>query len=195
MRHLIVRRGNHKLPSTIGIFNLPQRTTCPGATAWCKLHCYAKKAERSYKQVIPYRQWTFQMSKREDFVEMINAELSRLRKKKHIRIHESGDFYNQTYVNKWYEIIKANPHIRFTFYTKSFALLDFSKIRRLKNVNAFASIDMSTPKEVLKKANGWMKAYIYDCNTPADTFICTGSCKTCSHCYNKETGNVAFKPH
>lgn len=194
MRHLIVRVGNHKLPKTIGIFNLPHLTTCPGATAWCKLKCYARKAETMYKQVIPYRQWSFQMSKRNDFVSMVNAELARANKT-HIRIHESGDFYNQTYVNKWYEIMKANPQIQFTFYTKSFHLFDFSKIRRLKNVNAFASIDLSTPPQRLKKARGWLKAYILVGNVPGKCFVCPGSCKSCSHCYNKETGNVGFNPH
>lgn len=194
MRHLIGRIGNHKLPKTIGIFNLPHLITCPGATSWCRLKCYAQKAERTYKNVLPYRHWNLEMSKRDDFVSMVNAELATARKQ-FVRIHESGDFYNQTYVNKWYEIIKANPNIMFTFYTKSFHLFDFRKIRRLKNVNAFASIDLSTPKERLKKARGWMKAYILQGQTPCDVFVCPGSCKTCSHCYNKDTGNVGFNPH
>lgn len=194
MRRLIVRRGNHKLPSTIGIFNLPHRTTCPGATAWCIKHCYAQKAERIYKQVIPYRYYCFELSKRKDFVDLVNKELAHCRKT-HLRIHESGDFYSQAYVNKWTQIIKANPNIRFTFYTKSFHLYDFRAMRKLPNVNAFASIDLTTPKERLCKARGWKKAYIICGEVPADTFVCPGSCKSCSHCYNKETGNVGFKPH
>lgn len=194
MRKLITRVGNRKLPKTIGIFNLPHRITCPGATAWCKAHCYAQKAERMYKQVLPYRHWNFLMSKRKDFVELVNKELARAHKTT-VRIHESGDFYNQAYVDKWYAIMKANPNIHFTFYTKSFHLFNFSKIRRLKNVNAFASLDLSTPKERLKKAKNWLKAYILIGDTPRDVFVCPGSCKTCSHCYNSETCDVGFKPH
>lgn len=194
MRHLIGRRGNRKIPSHIGIFNLPRLTTCPGATDWCKRYCYARKAEYSYKQVRPYRELNYIISKGKDFVKLVNQELATC-KKKVIRIHESGDFYNQAYLNKWEKIIKANPQIHFTFYTKSYALLDFSRVRRLKNVSAFASVDPTTPVENLKKARRWHKAYILGESTPKDTFVCTGSCKSCSYCYQKEIQNVGFRKH
>lgn len=194
MRHLITRKGNHKLPDSIGIFNLPHRTTCPGATPWCKQFCYARKAERMYKQVLPYRELNYKLSKSPNFVSMINKELSTARKK-FVRIHESGDFYNQAYLDKWTAICKANPHIQFTFYTKSFHLLDFSKIKRLKNVNAFASLDPTSSPLQKQKAKHWLKAFVLCKGDNPTCFTCPGSCKSCSHCYNKQTSHVGFKPH
>ena len=36
-----------------------------------------------------------------------------------VRIHVSGDFFNQKYFNAWARIAKNNPHILFYAYTKS----------------------------------------------------------------------------
>lgn len=49
------------------------------------------------------------------------AELRRVRKT-YIRIHDSGDFYSQAYLDKWVTIIKANPAKRFYCYTTSLHL-------------------------------------------------------------------------
>ena len=194
MRHLIGRKGNRKLPDTIGIFNLPQRSTCPGATPWCKQYCYAKKAERQYKQTRPYRELNYKLSLQDNFVDMINKELKTCGKK-FIRIHESGDFYNQKYLDKWVSIVKANPNISFTFYTKSFAFLNFNKMKRCKNVIAFASLDPTTPKDQLKKAKHWKKAFILGAYVPKNTFVCSGSCKSCDHCYVQSKLKVGFRKH
>ena len=37
---------------------------------------------------------------------------------KYFRIHESGDFYSEDYVKKWYEIARALPAVTFYAYTK-----------------------------------------------------------------------------
>ena len=192
----MLTRGNHKLPRTIGIFNLPHRVTCPGATEECKKYCYARKAEVQYKQVIPYRYRNLELSKQKDFVERMCEEISHTRTMTAVRIHESGDFYNQAYVDKWAKIAKTFPHIQFTFYTKSFHLFDFSELRRLKNVTAFASVDPTTPSERLTHTKGWKKATVIEnTHAPKGFFMCTGDCHTCSHCYKHETTSVAFKKH
>jgi hypothetical protein len=41
------------------------------------------------------------------------------KKAKIIRIHVSGDFFNQKYFNAWARIANNNPHILFYAYTKS----------------------------------------------------------------------------
>ena len=44
-----------------------------------------------------------------------------------VRIHESGDFYNKAYVNKWLEIMDfcmIDKRIKFIAYTKSFPYFD-----------------------------------------------------------------------
>lgn len=199
--HRMLMAGNKKLPKTIGIFNLPHGRTCPGATAWCKQHCYTIKAERMYKAVLPYRERNFELSKSPDFVSRMVQEIN-AGKFKCIRIHESGDFYNQEYLNKWKEIARALPGVTFFAYTKSYALLNFKYMPR--NFIIRASIDETTPlilkpfydkllkAAVLKKdGSGYpgmgRKLKLY--------YKCPGSCKSCTYCYTKGNKNVAFHQH
>lgn len=191
-------KGNRKLPKDTAIWNLPHRITCPGATKECLTYCYAKKAESGlYPQVLPFRYNNLRLSKRENFAELVINKLKRMRVLNAVRIHESGDFYNQKYLDKWTQVAKAMPHIQFTFYTKSFHLFDFSEIRKLKNVTAFASIDPTTPKVRLKKAEGWAHATVIAKHTqePEGFFKCPGSCKKCPHCYQPDAKSVAFEQH
>lgn len=41
-------------------------------------------------------------------------------KKDEVRIHESGDFYNQNYLDAWVKVAKAFPNVVFYAYTKSY---------------------------------------------------------------------------
>ena len=141
--------GNRKLRNTENtrfiIWNLPAVKTCPFRTAMCEKSCYARKAERIYPQVLPSREQNYIDSLSHDFVpNMIYTIETELNKKKYIgktcvfRIHESGDFYNLEYTQKWIEIVKHfinNPYIVFLAYTKSiiyfincgYGLSDFPK--------------------------------------------------------------------
>ena len=127
--------GNKKLVNTNSIrfmiWNLPAEKTCPFATEHCKKFCYAKKAERLYPQVLPCRENNLTESKTDDFVanmvytiqKKINSK-SYKGKKVYFRIHESGDFYNREYTQKWIDIAKHfenNENIVFLAYTKSLA--------------------------------------------------------------------------
>lgn len=194
---MLVSKGNRKLPNDIAIWNLPHGTTCPGATEQCKKYCYAFKAERLYKQVMGFRQKNFAMSQRADFATRMIEQLKKLRVVRAVRIHESGDFYNQTYLNKWTAIAKACPEIIFTAYTKSLHL-DFSAFKRLPNTILFASIDSTTPKFMLKKNRTRRKAIVIDRHAekaPKGYFLCPGSCKSCTHCYTRGCSSVAFRQH
>lgn len=56
-----------------------------------------------------------------------------------MRIHEGGDFYSQSYVNKWKDIIQMLPHIQFYAYSKKLKKFDFSEILALPNFNVINS--------------------------------------------------------
>lgn len=125
--------GNKKLKNNettrFMIWNLPSVITCPFRTALCEKSCYARKAERIYPQVLPSRMQNLEESKKPDFVEnMIFTIESRLNsksfdgKKVVFRIHESGDFYNREYTEKWVTIARHfenDNRIVFLAYTKS----------------------------------------------------------------------------
>lgn len=193
---MLLSKGNHKLPSDIAIFNLPHMTTCPGATEECKRYCYANKAERLYPSAYPFRKRNFKLSQQEDFVDQVSAALRRMRVLRAVRIHESGDFYNQKYLDKWVEIAKRFPDIIFTAYTKSLHL-DFTAAKKLKNFVLFASMDPTTPK-YMKEANTIQhKAIVIQKGerVPRGYFECPGSCKSCDHCYKPRAKSVAFHKH
>lgn len=92
--------------------------TCPSALA-CRGVCYAKQGRYGMKNVKDARKHNLDMSLRADFVENAIADLKRMRKVNTVRIHDSGDFYNQEYYNKWCLIAMALPHIIFYAYTKT----------------------------------------------------------------------------
>jgi hypothetical protein len=113
-------RGNRKLSKHILIWNLPIRTTCPGAGE-CKEWCYENKIERRYKQTVPFRKKNLRLSKERDFVGKVVRYLAS-RKEPYVRIHESGDFYSQSYLDRWKEVARQCESKQFFCFTKSMHL-------------------------------------------------------------------------
>lgn len=120
MRKLL-KKGNHKLSSKQGIWTLP-RSTCIGAGI-CRKFCYAKKMEK-LPNVRNSRQWKLEQTKTEDFIDRVVQEI-RDRRIEIVRIHESGDFYSQEYLEKWFEIARRLPETQLYAFTKAFEL-DFT---------------------------------------------------------------------
>ena len=107
-------------------YNLPTGTTCPFAME-CKVvvdkitgkfdvtkgqySCYASSAER-FPAVRNHRHNNF------DFVR--SGGVPEIPKDcKAIRIHSSGDFFNQTYFDMWLKLAEDNPDVEMWAYTKS----------------------------------------------------------------------------
>ncbi len=101
-------------------FNLEAELTCFGAKD-CIPYCYAAKnfwLMPSTKKALTKR---LELSKRDDFA--LNMVIDIIEKQaQHVRIHASGDFYNREYVQKWFTICEALPHVIFYAYTKSLPL-------------------------------------------------------------------------
>jgi len=171
--------GNRKIINTL-IFNLPPIVTCPGATTDCKKVCYANKpylrsttvgaGKTRHRNLINTKSILFIDAM--DFL-IKSVGLSRM------RIHEAGDFYNQTYLNKWLEIIKRNPDVQFWAYTKSH-MLDFNDLP--ENLILRYSCDESTiniPLIDLPRAYmGIEKGFTCQGVTRPDEVNC-GPCKLC----------------
>ena len=107
-------------------YNLPTGTTCPFAME-CKVvvdkvtgkfdvtkgqyRCYESSAER-FPAVRNHRHNNF------DFVR--NGGIPVIPKGcKSIRIHSSGDFFNQSYFDMWLKLAEENPGVEMWAYTKS----------------------------------------------------------------------------
>jgi hypothetical protein len=108
--------------------------TCPKALA-CRGVCYAKQGRYAQPNVIQARKHNLKLSLRPTFVRYIIADLnqmvvkSKVCKKPYnvVRLHDSGDFYSQEYLDAWATIAATFPDVIFYAYTKSLHL-DMSRI-------------------------------------------------------------------
>lgn len=124
-------KGNSKLKKlgTIG-FGIPAYEsqngfkTCPQAGA-CAGICYARQGTFTWPVVRAAREYNLALTQKDNFTLLAISDLKRMRNVKTVRIHDSGDFYSQDYLNAWIGIALAFPTIRFYAYTKSLDL-DFS---------------------------------------------------------------------
>lgn len=103
----------------IWAFSLPPVKTCPFAGE-CRKYCYAQKGFYRMSTVKLGLQKRYLVSTTQNFADQINYEC---RGKKIVRIHASGDFYNEEYLRKWRMIALSNPNVLFYAYTKSVSLI------------------------------------------------------------------------
>ena len=101
--------------------NGERRNTCPGALA-CRAVCFAKQGRYVMPNVKKARAFNLEMTQRADFAALVHDDLIRKRSIDTVRIHDSGDFYSQEYLDKWATIARSLPHLTFYAYTKSLHL-------------------------------------------------------------------------
>ncbi len=211
-----LQNGNSKLvpDDHIGflIFSLPAVITCPGATANCMHYCYARRDER-FTSIRQSRLDNLTASKSETFVsDMIAAinnaiytksgDLRKAYKGKKIvfRLHESGDFYNVAYMEKWFEIAKHFSFIQFFTYTKSFAMLEKCIDKKPYNFFIRGSVWDDTndkEKEIIDRLN--MVTYTAQnevANIPKKNICdCAGGCAGCGCKCGFLNENIVTKIH
>jgi hypothetical protein len=90
---------------------------CPFADK-CVKYCYAQKGAYIWSNVSPAFEKRYEATLREDFVEIMTAEI-RKKRANFVRVHDSGDFYSPAYLQKWFDIAKQNPSVNFYAYTNS----------------------------------------------------------------------------
>lgn len=103
-------------------FGITAKKYCPnhgtGAMDICST-CFADKGFYAMPSVRAAYAWRGKVTQDPNFDVIVNYELSKLKERpKYFRIHDSGDFYSDTYLNKWYNIVRDNPDIQFYCYTK-----------------------------------------------------------------------------
>lgn len=162
------------------IWSLPAKTTCPMSTPLCRKSCYALKAERCWANSLSCRKENLESTMEKQYVEnmvtVIKAELLRSKKPiTHFRIHESGDFYTQQYLDAWKAICSYFNNLKFLAFTKSFHL-DFDI--RPKNLQFVMSVWEDSNFDKIPKGfpisftglKGW------------NAIKCSGGEDKCNHC-------------
>lgn len=214
--------GNKKLRNTdkirFMIWNLPAVKTCPFATEMCKKSCYARKAEKCYPSVLPSRERNYAESLTADFVEnMIFTIESELKTRKYagkkvvFRIHESGDFYNLAYTEKWIDIARYfenDDRIVFLAYTKSiwyFVNLGYGYLGFPRNLVVRSSIWADTAYKNLWITENYQFP-IYTALTASEmteqsengrvfTRCECDDCANCGDCWNAEKRDIICEIH
>jgi len=91
----------------------------------CASVCYATQGAYVYPNVQASRAYNFDIAQHNPgFQDMLIHDL-KLIKQSSIRMHDSGDFFNQAYLNAWIAAMKQFPDKQFYAYTKSLHL-DYS---------------------------------------------------------------------
>jgi hypothetical protein len=189
--------GNKKLKN-IASFSLPPVASCLNHKH-CASKCYALKAFRAYPNVKKAYSRNFDIVKSDlkDFENQMEKFLSNY-EKKYFRIHVSGDFFSQEYLNSWIILASKFKKIRFKAFTKSYWLNFDNKPANMEIV--FSTFD-TMPKgtdEKLKKKYDFPIAAAGEKNPDESKYEnCEDDCSVCKKCWHlSETGkNVFFKYH
>ena len=173
----LIQRGNTKL-STMYMFNLPVTKAvcnriCPS--------CYAAREQVRFPATLAARTARLTAASQPDFPTRVIAELTALRKPpRFFRIHASGEFFSQQYIDHWATIIAATPHITFYAYTKRLADFDFSALQQLPNLVLINSLHFGQLN--------------YGTTPPAGAFVCPSATETCGvscqYCQTKGAADV-----
>jgi hypothetical protein len=99
--------------------------TCPNAKH-CVKGCYAKSGSYLYSGTVAAYENRLSLTRTKGFEQVITYHIDKLLKKHPtglilIRVHDSGDFYSETYHRAWYLIAsqyETNPRVKFYAYTK-----------------------------------------------------------------------------
>ena len=149
------------------------KLTCPMADS-CVKFCYARKGFYTWSNVSKAHEERYAFSKTDEFVSAMIKEIKR-KKADYIRIHDSGDYYSKAYLNKWIEIMKALPNVRFYSYTNMVDMMhktnlpenfdvifsDSGKQRHLISTNKDRHTNIFSSEQSLVRAN-YVNASKYD---------------------------------
>lgn len=183
----LIQKGNSKLHNMY-MFNLPAthaicNRICPG--------CYAAREQTRFPAILTARESRYTASIAPTFASTIISEINSLRTKPpYFRIHASGEFYSQAYIDSWHTIASAFPSITFYAYTKRLAHFDFSSLSSLPNFVLINSLHF-------RGLN-----YGPISSAPTDAFICPShsgaTCgDSCTYCMTKtaQANSVWFIKH
>ena len=193
MSHInILQPGNAKLKNMLVYSHTPIKG-CLDCSS-CADTCYAVKSYKQYPNVRTAWDRNLDMIKNDIESFKVNITLQLLKTRKSVvRIHASGDFISQDYVNAWYEIAKEFKDINFYTYTKSLDRFDFTELNSLSNVNIIDSF-------IDGKLNYGDDNHVQDLIDNHGAFLCpatvdkTVKCgEGCNYCVTEN--RVCFKQH
>jgi len=109
--------------------------------------CYANSGHFALPSVKERLNWCYKQSLRKDFVSRMVSEIRR-KGVLVLRVHVSGDFFNKEYAEKWLDIMRQLPRVRFYWYSRSWRVPEIAPVLEqmaaLKCCRAWYSLDRQT---------------------------------------------------
>ncbi|MFC2165621.1 hypothetical protein ACFLT2_11575 [Acidobacteriota bacterium] len=175
----LLRPGNSKIDKGVLTFNLPPVITCKNCSG-CWADCYAVKAlMRTNVRKAWARNYILARDYTSIFMAMLINELHQYANKHKgqklaVRIHSSGDMFDQDYLGIWADLARVYLNIQFFTYSKVKGILDFSQVDAMANFNVIDSLidgrvnfgSMDYCLEMVKKHN----AFLCPCYQDRDGF-------------------------
>jgi len=201
----LVSFGNKKLPKSTMIFNMSSAMECSDALGLCAVSeiCYAKKAERMYPQVKPYRDrqadYWLNNSACDILLDMIEVMKSKRIDITKLRFNEAGDFHSQSCVEKAeYIAWQLSLHgVRVYCYTAR-RDLDFSACKHLivngsnfKTEGVKRSFTAMTPRQIRQLQTSNVSGLLGD----AVVNICPMDCTICALCASNSKKDIVVAMH
>ena len=82
------------------------KITCPNADE-CIKFCYARKGAFKWPNAVNAYEKRYELTKTSKFIDKVNADIT-IKEPDYIRVHDSGDFYSRSYLNKWLAVAIHN---------------------------------------------------------------------------------------
>lgn len=97
------------------------KVTCPFADE-CIKYCYARKGAFKWPNAINAYENRLRIARSPDFESLMNSSIT-LNNPHYVRVHDSGDYFSKRYLERWFNIMRSHPSIRFYSYTNSVLLM------------------------------------------------------------------------
>jgi len=191
-------RGNSKMGNKVFLFNLPAKVTCT-PTSWClegrdgEPACYALRGRGLWPSSLKGGTQRLELSKKPDFVDKVVESINK-KQVKYFRLHSSGDFYSNDYVEKWINIAKQCPSTLFRTTTRRRDLTDtIQELNSLPNFIVRESLDTSRTKPKMDLPFAALSSLKIVKKT--DSYGCQNDCPKCNYYCWENSVNVHFKEH
>ena len=181
------------------IWNLPPVVTCPGALD-CLKYCYNADTRID---IFPIESWCINwywvLYKKAECVNKIDQILSTYPHPV-IRVHSSGDFFSQDYIEMWKQIANHNPNALFWAYTRSWRVNELEngirELSKLSNFQIIASVDYTEnlPIDMRYCIVGESESGKGMFNCP-EQYLSGIQCVDCRQCYTYQNTNIYFAKH
>ena len=176
--YVSIGNGNRKI-GLIPSWSLPNTETCnKRLVKYCAKKCYANKIRMLFPNV--WDMWKHNLWMLENnpvLTELLIRKFLYMALPQVMRLHVSGDFYSQEYLDMWIRIAGDNPNTVFYGYSKMDGI-DHARLPGNLRILRSQWPGMPAPRQKNVARNCWVQDGT-EKRMPKDALKCTGDCPRC----------------